>query len=104
MLVPLTNSLYVPGVITNKDHFVVDIGTGYYVEKSADKTQDFLTRKIELVKAKLADLEGQIMGKKQGAEQVNMVIREKVQLEARKGTVAGAGGPQQDPLPSVKEE
>lgn len=33
MLVPLTSSLYVPGKITDPEHVVVDIGTGYYVKK-----------------------------------------------------------------------
>ena len=33
MLVQLTSSLYVPGKITDPEHVVVDIGTGYYVKK-----------------------------------------------------------------------
>nr|GMD13272.1 probable prefoldin subunit 5 [Ipomoea batatas] len=34
MLVPLTASLYVPGTLDDADKVLVDIGTGYYVEKS----------------------------------------------------------------------
>jgi prefoldin alpha subunit len=33
ILVPLTNSLYVPGKLSDTEHVVVDIGTGYYVKK-----------------------------------------------------------------------
>lgn len=33
ILVPLTNSLYVPGKLSNPEHVIVDVGTGYYVEK-----------------------------------------------------------------------
>ena len=33
LLVPLTTSLYVPGTLASKDKVVVDVGTGYYVEK-----------------------------------------------------------------------
>lgn len=33
MLVPLTSSLYVPGKIVDCDKVMVDVGTGYYVEK-----------------------------------------------------------------------
>jgi prefoldin alpha subunit len=33
ILVPLTSSLYVPGKLANVEKVVVDIGTGYYVEK-----------------------------------------------------------------------
>lgn len=33
ILVPLTGSMYVPGVVKQINKFVIDIGTGYYVEK-----------------------------------------------------------------------
>jgi len=33
ILVPLTSSLYVPGKLADVEKVVVDIGTGYYVEK-----------------------------------------------------------------------
>jgi prefoldin alpha subunit len=33
ILVPLTNSLYVRGKLSDPDRFIVDIGTGFYVEK-----------------------------------------------------------------------
>jgi hypothetical protein len=33
VLVPLTNSLYVPGKISDKSNVIVDIGTGYFVKK-----------------------------------------------------------------------
>jgi hypothetical protein len=33
VLVPLTNSLYVPGKLLDTEHVLVDVGTGYYVKK-----------------------------------------------------------------------
>lgn len=33
ILVPLTNSLYVPGKLADLDNVIVDVGTGYYVKK-----------------------------------------------------------------------
>ena len=33
LLVPLTTSLYVPGKLADPEHVIVDIGTGFYVEK-----------------------------------------------------------------------
>lgn len=33
ILVPLTGSMYVTGTVKNIDKFVIDVGTGYYVEK-----------------------------------------------------------------------
>lgn len=33
ILVPLTSSLYVPGKLSNVETVIVDVGTGYFVEK-----------------------------------------------------------------------
>ena len=33
ILVPLTNSLYVPGKLSDLENVIVDVGTGYYVKK-----------------------------------------------------------------------
>lgn len=33
MLVPLTNSLYVKGELTSTDKVLVDVGTGFLIEK-----------------------------------------------------------------------
>lgn len=33
ILVPLTNSLYIPGKISDPEHVIIDVGTGYYVKK-----------------------------------------------------------------------
>lgn len=33
ILVPLTNSLYVRGELSDPKHVIVDVGTGFYVEK-----------------------------------------------------------------------
>ena len=33
ILVPLTNSLYVRGSLSDASHVIVDVGTGFYVEK-----------------------------------------------------------------------
>lgn len=44
--VPLTQSLYVPGNVVEADKMLVDVGTGYYVEKDQKKTAEFLERKV----------------------------------------------------------
>lgn len=33
ILIPLTSSLYVPGRLADRQKVIVDIGTGFYVEK-----------------------------------------------------------------------
>ena len=49
VLVPLTGSMYVPGKLTNPGKVVVDIGTGYYVEKDSKAAQDYFNRKVKFV-------------------------------------------------------
>jgi len=46
MLVPLTDSLYVPGKLADASHVLVDIGTGYYVSKTLGQAQAFLDKKV----------------------------------------------------------
>lgn len=38
ILVPLTNSLYVPGKLCDLENVIVDVGTGYYVKKVCGPT------------------------------------------------------------------
>lgn len=33
ILVPLTTSLYIPGALADPGNVIVDVGTGFYVEK-----------------------------------------------------------------------
>jgi prefoldin alpha subunit len=60
VFVPLTESVYVPGKVklgsnnsTNSDpsyhQLLVELGTGYFVEKSPNDTVEYLNRKIRLV-------------------------------------------------------
>ena len=36
ILIPLTTSLYVPGKLRDREHVIVEVGTGFYVEKVCD--------------------------------------------------------------------
>ena len=49
VLVPLTGSMYVPGKLSNADKVVVDIGTGYYVEKPSKEAKEYFDRKVKYV-------------------------------------------------------
>jgi prefoldin alpha subunit len=40
VLIPLTSSLYVPGKIKDTENVIVDIGTGYFVEKVSRQSID----------------------------------------------------------------
>lgn len=46
IMVPLTGSMYVPGVLADTDKVIVDIGTGYYIQKDLDGAKDYFERKV----------------------------------------------------------
>lgn len=49
VMVPMTDSVYVPGFIREPNKIMVDLGTGFYCEKSSKDTTAFLDRKLRLV-------------------------------------------------------
>ncbi|KAI9881016.1 MAG: subunit of tubulin prefoldin [Pleopsidium flavum] len=78
ILVPLTSSLYVPGALADTDTVIVDVGTGFYVEKSTKNATDFYKRKIEELAISLKDLESIVQGKSNNLRVVEDVLRQKV--------------------------
>ncbi|ORZ21262.1 prefoldin, alpha subunit [Absidia repens] len=79
ILVPLTSSLYVPGKLSNVEKVIVDIGTGYYVEKSVGDASNFYTEKVEYVKKNLSKLEENITGKQNNLRAIVNVMQDKIQ-------------------------
>eukprot|EP00355_Strombidium_rassoulzadegani_P005781 CAMPEP_0168628106 /NCGR_PEP_ID=MMETSP0449_2-20121227/11660_1 /TAXON_ID=1082188 /ORGANISM="Strombidium rassoulzadegani, Strain ras09" /LENGTH=94 /DNA_ID=CAMNT_0008670489 /DNA_START=140 /DNA_END=424 /DNA_ORIENTATION=- len=49
VMVPLTSSLYVPGVIEEPDKVLVEVGASYFIEQQNEKAQDYCKRKCELL-------------------------------------------------------
>ncbi|KAL1604719.1 subunit of tubulin prefoldin [Nothophoma quercina] len=78
LLVPLTSSLYVPGKLTDHEHVLVDVGTGFFVEKDIPGAKDFYERKVKDLQESLKDLEGVVNSKAQNVRVVEEVIRLKV--------------------------
>ena len=84
LLVPLTSSLYVPGRLTSSTHVLIDIGTGFFVEKSTEDATDFYKRKVKDLGDSLKDLEQVVNQKANNVRMVEEVIRVKV-LNAQEG-------------------
>eukprot|EP00249_Psilotum_nudum_P003215 c16584_g1_i1 orf=369-827(-) len=78
LLVPLTASLYVPGKLDNVDKVLVDVGTGYYVEKSVEAGKQYCERKINFLKANNDKLVQVAAEKRSAAEQVTAVLQAKL--------------------------
>ncbi|KAF2094532.1 Prefoldin alpha subunit, partial [Rhizodiscina lignyota] len=91
ILVPLTSSLYVPGNLADTERVIVDVGTGFYVEKSIKDAEKFYDRKVQDLDAKLIDLEKVIQSKGQSLAVVEDEIRRKVVSQnAGEGSAAAA--------------
>ncbi|KAJ3354455.1 subunit of tubulin prefoldin [Allomyces javanicus] len=83
ILVPLTNSLYVPGKLNNTERVIVDVGTGYYVDKKVDDAKAFYKRKVEFLQGNLDTLQQTIIAKQNNMRVLVEVLQYKMML-ARK--------------------
>ncbi|PGH00153.1 prefoldin, alpha subunit [Blastomyces parvus] len=91
ILVPLTNSLYVKGTLADRKNVIVDVGTGFYVEKTTSKAIAFYNAKVEEIGVNLRELEKVVQGKSQNLRVIEDVLRQKLLSEATAGP-SGAGG------------
>jgi prefoldin alpha subunit len=47
IMVPLTSSLYVPGVMEDNNKVLVEAGAGYFIEETVNKAKDYCERKAK---------------------------------------------------------
>ncbi|KAL2269746.1 hypothetical protein VTJ83DRAFT_1930 [Remersonia thermophila] len=91
VLVPLTNSLYVKGKLSDPDRVLVDVGTGFYVEKDTASAAEFYESKIKELASNIQGLEGIVQAKTNNLRVVEEVLRQKVLAQQQ---AAGAGAAQ----------
>lgn len=92
LLVPLTSSLYVPGTLADTETVLVDVGTGFYVEKDVASAQKFYEGKIEELGKNIKDLENIVNSKANNLRVIEEVLRQKV-LAGGGQQQAGQTGP-----------
>ncbi|OAX82921.1 prefoldin, alpha subunit [Emergomyces africanus] len=92
ILVPLTNSLYVKGTLADRKNVIVDVGTGFYVEKTTSKAIAFYNAKVEELGANLRDLEKVVQAKSQNLRVLEDVLRQKLLSDATPGPSGAVGG------------
>lgn len=49
ILVPVTGSMFVRGEIEDTENVLIDIGTGYFIEKNLEDAKDYFKRKVEFL-------------------------------------------------------
>mmetsp|Transcript_32023 Transcript_32023/g.80344 ORF Transcript_32023/g.80344 Transcript_32023/m.80344 type:complete len:145 (-) Transcript_32023:142-576(-) len=78
ILVPLTGSLYVPGTLSDVDHVLVDIGTGYLVQKSIKGADDYVARKMSMISGNVDTLQKELVESRKKLEAICMMLQQKV--------------------------
>nr|XP_021408860.2 prefoldin subunit 5 [Lonchura striata domestica] len=79
LLVPLTSSMYVPGKLQDVRTVLVDVGTGYYVEKSAEDARAFFKRKIEFLTRQMEKIQPALQEKHAMKQAVLEMLAQKLQ-------------------------
>lgn len=84
IMIPLTESLYVPGKIKEPSKVMVELGTGFYAEKQAKDAQSFLQRKMKLVDVNSENIMEAITATRKNVESVNIAMQGKmIEIRAR---------------------
>ncbi|CAN6282681.1 unnamed protein product [Urochloa humidicola] len=78
MLVPLTASLYVPGSLDDAEKVLVDVGTGYFIEKTMAQGKEYCERKINLLKSNFDELYEVATKKKTIADEIGLLLHNKL--------------------------
>ncbi|KAG9094118.1 subunit of tubulin prefoldin [Ceratobasidium sp. 370] len=79
LLVPLTNSLYVPGKLADTNNVIIDVGTGYYVSKTRAEAKKHYQQKVDFVNTNLTTLQSTIETKQQNMNYLLQVMQMKMQ-------------------------
>ncbi|KAJ3196736.1 subunit of tubulin prefoldin [Irineochytrium annulatum] len=78
VLVPLTNSLYLPGELADGEKVIVDIGTGYFVEKKIPDAKEYFKTKVGYLRGQLEKLQETITQRQQQHQVLIEVIQSKL--------------------------
>eukprot|EP01060_Flectonema_neradi_P000160 TRINITY_DN10113_c1_g1_i2.p1 TRINITY_DN10113_c1_g1~~TRINITY_DN10113_c1_g1_i2.p1 ORF type:complete len:150 (+),score=41.97 TRINITY_DN10113_c1_g1_i2:56-505(+) len=78
MMIPLTQSMYVPGTLKETKQAIIEVGAGYYIKMSTEKAKDFMKRKMEGLTETMNKIEKAVQVKRQQAEVMQMTARQKM--------------------------
>lgn len=76
IMVPLTSSLYVPGVMEDSGKVMLEVGAGYFLEENIDKAREYCERKSKTLQDNATKV-GEII-------QVKKVQHQKIEDEYKK--------------------
>ena len=79
LLIPLNGSLYVPGKISDPNKVLVELGTGYFCEKTVAGAKDLIDRKTQLVTTSIDSVASIGERKRKNLDQIMQVMSFKLQ-------------------------
>lgn len=77
LMVPLTGSIYVPGTIKDTNAVLVDVGTGFFVEKKPSDAAEYFGRRAGVLKQESEKVASAVTEKRQHLEAVSSVLHRK---------------------------
>uniref|UniRef100_A0A7E4UT49 Prefoldin subunit 5 n=1 Tax=Panagrellus redivivus TaxID=6233 RepID=A0A7E4UT49_PANRE len=78
-LIPLTDTIHIKGKTGPTQKFLIDVGTGYFAEMTAEEATSMFTRKRSFVTNQIDKIEGEVIPQKRLLlELANAIIEEKV--------------------------
>merc|ERR1711894_831584 len=81
ILVPLTSSMYTTGKIGDVGSVIVDIGTGYYVERTVDQAREYFSRKVDYLTKQMEKVQPILAEKYKMRQAVMEMLQMKVQQQ-----------------------
>jgi prefoldin alpha subunit len=81
ILVPLTGSMYVPGKLSDPGRVMVDVGTGYFVEKDLAAAKEYFSKKVNYVTQQMEKVQGVGNEKNRVREAVMDVMEAKLHVQ-----------------------
>eukprot|EP01129_Flabellula_baltica_P012752 TRINITY_DN579_c0_g1_i1.p1 TRINITY_DN579_c0_g1~~TRINITY_DN579_c0_g1_i1.p1 ORF type:complete len:147 (+),score=51.72 TRINITY_DN579_c0_g1_i1:372-812(+) len=79
VIFPLSSSLvFVKGKMAQDQNILVDIGQGFYVERSIDDAMAYTKRKVDEIEENISQLEENLSDKRRAVTSVQMILQAKV--------------------------
>lgn len=88
MLVPVTESMYVKGVVQETKRPIIEIGTGYFVETSVDNANAFFSRRLSRLNQQQETLRLTFKEKQQQYQIVVQIANQKIQQQQQMRAMA----------------
>ncbi|KAF6031985.1 PFDN5 [Bugula neritina] len=81
IMVPLTSSLYAAGTLAGDNKVLIDIGTGYYVEKTINEASLYYKRKIEFITKQMDLIQKKLVEKYNFKQVIMELLQSKIQAQ-----------------------